>query len=244
MISIQRAKFWQHAWFAALVGGAVVGVLVWWLQTHADTGSGNVLVTSGAAGPSSTAESAPGAGRLDPVVLSDGRPSDFTAEEWRALKEASASEARPEAELQRLLTYVRFQKRFALWQSLKDSADVAQRRALAQQLLNDLPQRLAQAEVTGGEAEMLAAALISDVEPDEAARRQRMEAYRSTLLEAVPQPDKAQTDREARQLAEYKRREAAIVAEWQARPVGMRDQAALEQALEDARRAVYRTEGR
>ena len=244
MIIIQRTKFWQHAWFAALVGGVAVGGLVWWVQSHPERDATNVVTASGAQGRLEGSSGAPLTGQFVPTSLPDGRPSDFTSEEWRALKDAAAQSPNPAAELERMVTYLRFQRGFAQWQALKDSPDVAQRRAVARQLLTDLPQRLANAEVTGGEAEMISAALISDIEPDEAARRQHMESYRATLTSAMPQPDKAQTERESRQLAEYKRREAAIVAEWQARPSNMRDQAALEQALEDARRTVYRTETR
>ena len=243
MISIQRAKFWQQAWFAALVGSVAVGGLVWWLQAH--PGGEPATVVSSAASGNVGAAHVGQAGQPIPggaaVILPDGRPSDVTPEEWQALKTAAAQEAHPEAELQRMVTYLRFQRGFAQWQALKDSPDAAVRQALARQLLNDLPQRVSNGEVSSGEAYLISAALINDLETDESARKQRMDAYKATLVEAAPKPDAAKQEQEARQLAEYKRREAAIVADWQSRPVASRDQAKLEQALEDARRAVYRT---
>ena len=59
------------------------------------------------------------------------------------------------------------------------------------------------------------------------------------LANAAPKPDPAEQAKDVALQAEYKRREAAIVADWQARPAAQRDQAKLEEALDAARQAVY-----
>lgn len=174
-----------------------------------------------------------------PAMDADGRPADFSPAEWAALKDAMAQSPHPQAELQRVVAYLRFQRGFEQWQAMQDQPDAALRRQLGERLLEQVPERLRQGEATMGEALMLSTALLADLEPDEARRQVRLEAARAALEAAAPLPDKAQQAREAALLAEYKRREAAIVAEWQARPAPERNQARLEQALEAARRAVY-----
>jgi len=150
-----------------------------------------------------------------------------------------AKTANPESELKRVVAYLRFQKSFEQWQNLRESSDLARRQQLAASLVDQLPERLRQGVVTMGEALMLASALWTDLEPNEDKRKVRLEEVQAVLASAVPQPDAAQQAREAAQQAEYKRREAAIVLEYQSRPESQRDQAWLEGQLDTARRAVY-----
>ena len=111
------------------------------------------------------------------------------------LKEALAKTSHPEAELKRVVSYLRFQKGFAQWQSLRESSDVVRRQQLASALSQQLPERLRQGEVSMGEAMMLAAALWSDLEPNEDKRKVRLEEVRAVLAQSVPQPDAAQLKR-------------------------------------------------
>jgi hypothetical protein len=66
-----------------------------------------------------------------------------------------------------------------------------------------------------------------------------MKALEAELHQAAPQIDPTQQARNEALEREYKRREAAIVADYQARPEAQRDQAKLEKDLESARRAVW-----
>ena len=172
-------------------------------------------------------------------MLSDGRPSDFSPEDWAALKAAMSTQANSKAELERVVAYLRFQRNFEKWQSLADSRDVQQRHLIAQNLLDQLPERLTKGEVTMGEALVLSSALVADMEPDARLREQQLIALRGKLDAVAPRADAEQLARDAERQAEFKRRQAAIVAAWQAKPEGSRDQAALERDLETARRAVY-----
>jgi len=106
-------------------------------------------------------------------------------------------------------------------------------------LLEQVPERMRQGELTMGEAMLLESALWADLEPDEAVRKQKLDEAQATLNTAAPQPDAEQQAREASMLAEYKRREAAILADYQTKPEAQRNQAALQDALESARRSVY-----
>ena len=250
MITTDRSLFsWRRAWWAAGLGLiALLGAGLWW-SWHAGTSSSEreqaAALGQGArvaGGAASGVQFGPGGAvntLLAPTVLPDGRPSDFSPQDWAALKDAMAKTANPEAELKRVVAYLRFQKSFEQWQNLRESSDLARRQQLAAALVDQLPERLRQGEVTMGEALMLASALWTDLEPNEDKRKVRLEEVQAVLASAAPQPDAAQQAREAAQQAEYKRREAAIVLEYQSRPESQRDQAWLEGQLDTARRAVY-----
>ncbi len=242
MISYENPKLWQRTWVLAMALGGGVGVAAWWWQTHASAQFDEpVPVSKVAAVP----EVAKPATKIDsallvaPKVMEDGRPSDFTPEDWAALKEAMSKTANPRSELERVVKYLRFQKGFEQWQSLQDSPDVTTRHQLARRLLEQIPERLKQAELTMGEALMLESALWADLEPNEDIRKQKLEQAQAALNGAAPQPEAEQQVRDAALQKEYKRREAAILADFQARPENQRDQVKLEQALESARVAVY-----
>ena len=235
----------RTAWWAVgLTVLALVGVVLWWSarpegpvgphEGAAAVGQGTPAYQGGVFGPGGQAPAL-----AVPSVLPDGRPSDFSPQEWTALKDAMSKTAKPEAELQRVVAYLRFQKAFGAWQGLRESSDTARRQQLASQLVAQIPERLRQGEVTLGEALVLEAALWTDLEPDEARRKVRLEEVQVVLAGAAPQPDAAQQSHEAALLAEYKRREAAIVLEYQSRPEAQRDQAWLEAQLDAARRSVY-----
>ena len=240
MISYSRPQFWQRTWFTLLcMGAAVAAVVAWWVWQGRAASASERDVVAQAQGAAGASEAVARAGLQEPVVLSDGRPEDFSAQEWAALKDAMKQSSQPEAELKRVVAYLRFQKRFDQWQGLRDSADVGLRRQVAASLVEQVPERLKEGEVTMGEAQLLLSALWSDLEPDEARRRQRIEEGIKILQAAAPQPDADQARREADRLSEYKRRESAIVLEYQSRPETQRDPAWLEAQLDDARRAVY-----
>jgi len=244
MISYENPKLWQRTWVLAMALGGGVGVAAWWWQTHASAQVDEPVATSKgsvAAAPAvaRTAARIDSALLVPPSLMEGGRPSDFTPEDWSALKEAMSKTANPRSELERVVKYLRFQKGFEQWQSLQDSPDVTTRHQLARRLLEQIPDRLKQAELTMGEALMLESALWTDLEPNDDIRKQKLEQAQAALSGAAPQPDAEQQARDAALQKEYKRREAAILADFQAKPENQRDQVKLEQALESARVAVY-----
>lgn len=174
-----------------------------------------------------------------PAVLDDGRPADFSAEEWNSLKDTVGKAPNGAQELARVANYLRFQRAFTQWQELSENGTPEQRRPLAEKLLQTVPDRLKQSEVTIGEALMLAAVLYNDIEPDENARAAKLDAYRIQLEAVAPKVDQAAEMREANCLAEYKRREAVIQQEYLSQPEGQRDHKKFETDLDAAHKAVY-----
>ena len=245
MITYQEStRFWQRSWFAALIGGLAVGGGVWWWQAHQEAMQASEMASSAASAPMATpqkpvfAAAVAGAGST-PTVLADGRPSDFTPEDWAALTAAMSSQPNGKAEMARVVTYLRFQRSFEQWQALADSRDAQQRHQLAESLLTQVPDRLTKGEVTMGEALLLSTALLTDLESDERLREQRLAEMRRKLEAMAPQPDKEQAARDAELSAEFRQRESAIVAAYQALPEGKRDPTVLARDLDTARRAVY-----
>jgi hypothetical protein len=242
MISYESPKLWQRTWFLALVLGTGVGAGVWWWQTHM---AASQAAPEAAASPVAAASKAKAAAKVEvallvpPTVLEDGRPSDFTPEDWAALKVAMSKTANPRGELERIVKYLRFQKGFEQWQSLQDAPDVATRHQLARRLIEQVPDRMRQGELTMGEALLLESALWADLEPNDDIRMKKLEEAQALLASVAPQADGEQQAREASQQAEYKRREAAILADYQAKPESQRNHAQLEKALEAARQSAY-----
>lgn len=235
MISYDNASSRTRLWIIAAVIVVAGGVLAWvW--------SGNGATETPAPVASAPAPAPVGA-VIDfskaPEVMPDGRPADFSTEEWGALKDAVSKKADGEKELQRITTYLRFQRGFEQWQALQESGDKAQRHELANRLIEQLPDRLSNMEMTTGEGLMVCAALLADLEPDEAVRQQKMEGCKSRLEAVAPKLDTAQQLRDAECLTEFQRRQAALVAEHQAKSPAQKDAAQLEKAIEAARLAVY-----
>lgn len=240
MITYESSRLWQRTWFLALALGAGVGVGVWWLQTRA-TGTTSAASAPGAPVPVvvKTAVKAEVALLVPPKILEDGRPADFTPEDWAALKGAMSKTPHPRTELERVVRYLRFQKGFEQWQKLQDGPDVATRHQLAARLLEQVPERMSQGELMMGEAQMLQAALLADLEPNEDVRKQKLERAQAALGAAAPKLDVRQQARDADLIKEYKQREAAILADYQSRPEPQRSPSKLSDDLETARRAVY-----
>lgn len=246
MISYQEnTKFWQRSWFAALIGGLAVGGGVWWWQAHrdaeqaAEAAAAQVAAASGPQKPVFATPVATTGPASAPTVLPDGRPSDFTPEDWAALKAAMSNQPNGQAEMARVVAYLRFQRTFEQWQALADSRDAAKRHQLAESLLTQLPERMSKGEVTSGEALLLSNALLTDLQPDENLREARLADMRAKLQAAAPRSDAAQAARDLEIRDELQRREKAIIADWQSKPEASRSQLALERDLEAARRSVY-----
>lgn len=237
MISYDRSSSGSRWWILAAVVAAAAAVGAVWMW------SGPKAPDTVAPEVASAPAAAPSGAIIDfskpPEVLSDGRPADFSTEEWGALKTAVANKADGEKELKRITTYLRFQRGFEQWQAMQESGDQAKRHELANRLLEQLPERLTNMEMTMGEGLLICSALLTDLEPNEAARGPKLEACKVQLEQVAPRLDTAQQMRDAECLTEFQRRQAALVAEHQAKSPSQKDTVQLEKDLEAARLAVY-----
>lgn len=228
---------------AAAVAVAVIGAGAYWVTSgSATSGEGGVVLSSDSGLPgwpqASTGQPQP-TEALQPAVLSDGRPSDVSTNDWAALQAALAKVGMTAADAERIVNYNRYQRSFESWQNLDQADDAARRRRMAQSLMNELPKHVSKGDFTLLEAMLIGSALIAEIEPDNARRTARLDAWQAEVLTVIPvqSEDEGQSKASTRE-TELKRRQALAFAEWQAlTDPAQRTPARLEQAFEEVRRA-------
>lgn len=237
-----RSKKWLVALLVAAVAGAA-----WWGWKASQQAAG----TEGSVGgmfpwsraDQSTDKHAVGGNKWTELTARQSspnqRPAFLTEEEWTSLQEALRDTPNREQEQARIIEYLRFQKQVQMWQSLRESQDVSKRHDIANELLNGIPDRLAKRELNAGEAMMLQAALLEDLVPDAQQRQARLQTEKQRLVTQPTEAEIAAQRQEEAMQQTYKRREAEIIAQWQAMPADQRDQRWLETQLDAARRAAY-----
>jgi hypothetical protein len=116
------------------------------------------------------------------------RPSFVSPVEWLMMQGVAKQHATPDKELTRMVNLLKFNKQLELWQDMPKSADAAERQALANQLLDELPERVIHGDVDMPAAQKLQASLLTDAVADPDKRRVRAEAEARRIQ---PQPDAA-----------------------------------------------------
>ena len=109
-----------------------------------------------------------------------------------------------------------------------------ERRTLAQALDAGLDDRLAQRELSAGEARLIKIAVLEALQPDAPQRAAALQQWEQRIAAATP-PDTSDAARNAA----YQQRQADLVAAWSARPVAQRDPRVLEQQLDALRQASF-----
>ena len=122
-----------------------------------------------------------------------------------------------------------------------EQRDARKRRQMAEALMSELPERMKSGEFTLVEATLMGVVLVADMEPDEAKRTQRAEAWQAKVgsmvggMVANPE-DEAQMAALNRE-TEFKRRRASAFGDWQLKTEpAERSPAKLSQAMEDIQR--------
>lgn len=228
----------------AAVAVAVIGAGAYWITSGSSaSGEGGGVVLSSNSGlpgwPQASTGNPEPTGELRPAVLSDGRPSDVSGDDWAALQAALAKVGVPAAEAERIVNYNRYQRSFESWQNLDQTEEASRRRRAAQALMNELPTHVGRGDFTLLEAVLIGSALIAEIEPDAERRTARLDAWQSEVLTVLPVPteDEIKSNAATRE-TELKRRQALAFADWQAQTdPAQRTPARLEQALEEVRRA-------
>lgn len=231
MISYDRSSGSRTAMVAVAVL-AVAGAGAWWWM------SGDAAVPAADTAASAAVVASAPTLQLG-VTDAPAADGEMSAVDQAAISQAMSKQPDGQKQLQRVTTFLKFQRDFERWQGMQDAADPAPRHALAKHLMDILPDRVSQAEVTLPEATLICAMLLNDLEPDEAARNTKNEACKQRLESVSPRTDTEQGMRTAQCQTEYRRREAALVSEFQARPASQRDPQQLEAELDKAKRAVY-----
>lgn len=114
------------------------------------------------------------------------RPSFLTDMEWSVLKAVAMQQADPDRALTALVNKVRFTKQLEVWQDLPGTTEASKRQLLANELLQDLPQRLTNEDMDLPGAQKLLTELLQDAEPDEKSRAKRAAKEAKRLEKALP----------------------------------------------------------
>jgi hypothetical protein len=229
-------------------------LVTWWLRADdgervtrvAPSPPSSAAADTTEAGPATPASRAPAAAPAATAAIVP-RPGDaadtdipagLTPEQYRELRATLADHPQRGVEIARVAAYLQFTAQWqAFLQRRATGAIDDDLRALARTLDDGLGERLAQREMTAGEAAFVKAALLDVLQPDAAARDAALKAWRAeadaAARAAAPPPD-------ARE-AEFARRQAALVAAWQALPPAQRDAQRLEAELEALRQSVFTT---
>jgi len=119
------------------------------------------------------------------------RPAFLSEMEWSVFKTVSMQQADPDKALTALVNKVRFIKQLELLQDIPAAADNNKRRLLANELLDDLPQRLANEDYDLAGALKLQTELLQDAEPEAKARAKRATKEARRLEQAHAPKDAA-----------------------------------------------------
>lgn len=167
------------------------------------------------------------------------RPADIDPTEWHRLVDALRLHPQRDQELKRMIGYMRFARDVDQWRALDNQPNARERAQIGQRILNALPERLANREVSGPEALMLQAAVYADLIPDDVQRTIAENAAREALRRVIEQSETSDSSlvAEVAQLASYKQREAAITARFRS---GHISQEQMEKELDAARVEVFR----
>lgn len=108
------------------------------------------------------------------------RPAFVSPIEWQILQAAARQKPDSQQALTRMVNQLRFEKQLEIWQQWPAEGAPAKRDALAQQLLQELPERVANQETSVDDARQLQKALLATLvaDPQQRAARQAEEAAR------------------------------------------------------------------
>jgi hypothetical protein len=224
---VNRYRYW-------LVVAASAGVLAW-------TAGGRPLPQApsetrpSTAAPADVAPAAAVRSALDtaapttPAYAPD-LPPGVTQAQWLALREELRARPDGDAELRRIGDYLAWSDTVRRLRAAQ--GDAAERLQLARALDAGLSARLREGEVTSAEARQIKIALLEVTLKDPAERAAALQRWIATEMSPAT-ADPRQVD--------FDRRQASVVAAWNARPPGARDAAGLERELEALRREVFGT---
>lgn len=222
---------------ALVMGGAAVAIVTaafsFWPRETAP-----LAPPPAGAAPAAAAAVQPPASAVQAVALAPPAaataapvPPGVTPAQWAALQAELAG--RP-AELARLAAYFTFQDAVARFRDSRTQGATPERVALARTIDAGLDERLAQAELGAGEARLLKMAVLEVLAPSEAERQAALERWQQQ-----PRPEPAgQAARRAAEAA-FQRRQAEVVAAWNAQPAAQRDAQALQHQLDALRRSSF-----
>jgi len=103
------------------------------------------------------------------------RPRFVSPIEWQILKGIAAEHDNSDAELVRMVNFLRFSKQLEWWQDNLGGADAEMHARIGQHLLDDIPERVLRQDMDPADAQQLQFVLLENLIVDPDQRRQRLE---------------------------------------------------------------------
>jgi hypothetical protein len=166
-------------------------------------------------------------------------PNGVTAERWQSLRDSLAShpDRDRDREMARIAAYFEYRHAVQALRSLpRDTANAQALRDAARRVEAGLAERIAQGEVTAGEALALEQAALDVLQPDPAQRALAIEQWRAAQ---TPIPNAPQINDDDARNAVFRERQAALVAAHRALPASQRDPAQFAAQLQALRTDVF-----
>jgi hypothetical protein len=193
--------------------------------------------------PAADAGSAPAPPTAEAVVrpapsIATTPPKGVTAEQWQSLRDSLASHPDRDREMARIAAYLEYRHAVqALRSRPRDAANTEALRDAARRVDAGLADRIAQGEVTAGEALALKQAALDVLEPDVSRRAQAIEQWRAAQSPAAINGDASNDDTHRNAL--FHERQAALIATHRALPASQRDPARLAEQLQALRTEIF-----
>jgi len=234
MISIQRTS--GSGFSKLIIGLLVVAAIagIWFFMQADDVQPAGASATSSMQPVATNAPfDAPVAGNATPM-------QNDTSADTVALNTAMATQPDGEKQLNRVLSYLKYQREFERWQGMQDEVPEADLAALGVRLLNDLPQYVADRSMTQPEGDFMCGMILSRIETNPAMQETRITSCQASVKAVAPAVDTQEAMNRVDCEADYRARESTLVAAFQALPSARRDPAKLQADLDQAYEAVYR----
>jgi hypothetical protein len=225
----------RRAWAPLVLVLLAAAIFVVWRSAPADANEQAV--------PAADAGSAPAPPTAEAVVRpapSDTTipPSGVTAEQWQSLRDSLARHPDRDREMARIAAYFEYRHAVqALRSGPRDTANAEALRDAARRVDAGLADRIAQGEVTAGEALALKQAALDVLEPDASRRAQEIAQWRATQAPAAVNGNAANDD--ANRNALFRERQAELIATHRTLPASQRDPARLADQLQALRTEIF-----
>lgn len=167
------------------------------------------------------------------------RPPGVSDSDWEKMLHIFKTQPGSAKEFRRVVDYMAYEAEMRRWEVMRAGESSAERAALASKLLDALPARLANKEVSGAEAKALASAFVADVVADPAERDKRV-AFEQQKLSQIRNPEEeALVRQEAVLTAQLESRSKEIVAMHLSANKGQVNEEQLEAQLQAMREKVF-----
>lgn len=221
-------------WLVPLVLAVPLGVIAWWWADSAPP-SDEIVVAPPSAGASVPLRPVSPFGD-GPAVVGPDRVEEPAVAVAPPPPGASATAATvlPAAFQAQLQRFDQLSRQGARSDEILDLADLID---------TELPERLAARELTPAQAEALKWAVLNVLESDPTARQAQFTVWRESMareaVRAATQPGASGQGVSPQKLAEFRRREAELVAAHQALPPDQRDPLELQSQIDDLRAIIF-----